>query len=188
MDIKYKNEEWRKIPGYRGYEISNLGRIKTVDRYVNVVRNGASFKKFYKGIIKTSKTDGCGYIFTDLWKCGKYKFAKIHRLVLCTFSGKPQTYKLQVNHKDGIKSNNNLTNLEWVTPSQNSLHAIRTGLRKINKGIDSYQSKLTETNVKKIRKDFTGKRGELSSFGKKYGVSAATIRDVVMEETWKHLL
>lgn len=188
MEIKYKQyEEWKSIRGFKNYQISSFGRIKTLDKNVIVIRNGTKFKKFYAEKIKNPKIDGCGYFFTDLWGNGKYKYFKIHRLVLCAWTNKKYINKKQVNHKDGNKSNNNLNNLEWVTPKENIRHAEINGLRNHPKGSKCYQSKLTEKQVLKIRKEFTGEKGNLSRIAEKYKVSPATIRDVIRRVSWKHL-
>ena len=187
-NIKYnKIEEWKFIKGFKNYQISNIGRVRTLDKKVNVNRGGKTFKKFYKGKIKTLKKDTSGYLFTDLWKNGKCKFVKAHRLVLCAWSDKSYKYKKQVNHRDCNKLNNHIDNLEWATPKENIKHAEINGLRTHHKGSKCYNSKLLEKDISIIRNKFNGVRGDLSKIARLYNVAPATIRDIIRKRTWKHL-
>ncbi len=79
-----------------------------------------------------------GYMQVNLFKDKKCKTFQVHRLVATAFI--PTLNKrLQINHKDSNKSNNNVDNLEWCTPSQNQIHAYQKGLRKDNfKKIEQY--------------------------------------------------
>ena len=108
-------EIWRSIKDYPGYEVSNLGRVRSFN--FNRVR--------IKTLITHKPT---GYIAVYLYKHNKIKNAKVHRLVAQAFIPNPEN-KPQVNHIDGDKTNNKADNLEWCTPSENQRHANRTGLR-----------------------------------------------------------
>lgn len=122
-------EEWRPIKGYEGYyEVSNLGRVRSLDRYVTHSRNPA-FKSLRKGVIKTLGDNGNGYKIASCSKQGKHtrRSEKVHRLVAAAFIPNPECKK-QVNHKNGIKSDNRVENLEWCTSRENVRHAIETGL------------------------------------------------------------
>lgn len=187
-EIKLKQyENWKDICGFPSYQVSSLGRVRALGKYVNSHRGETKFKKFYKGRIKTKKIDGCGYCFTDLWINGKMKQFKIHRLVGEAFINHPDCFK-QINHKDGNKLNNNVSNLEFVTAKENIHHAEINGLRYHPKGSECYNSKLTEAMVNDIRKSFRNKRGENKLYTEIYGVSPATITNIIKEKTWKHLL
>lgn len=115
-----KNEIWKDIIGYKGhYMVSNLGRIK-------------SFKRKKEGaILKLQKTHE-GYMHIGLSLNGAKKTLMVHRLVGFAFIKNPNN-KPCINHKDGIKDNNNLSNLEWVTKSENTRHAHSIGLFYKNK-------------------------------------------------------
>lgn len=137
-------EEWRDIRGYEGlYQVSNLGRIKSIPR-----------ERTKGGILKPLK-DRTGYLSVNLYKNGKIKRCKIHRLVANNF--------LEVNHKDGNKLNNNLSNLEYVTKSRNILHRFRTLKQKpyrkyentkwdTKDGINEYHRMYYQKHKKKILK------------------------------------
>lgn len=105
--MNYTQEIWSDIVGYENmYQISNYGRLK-------------SFKPKEK-ILSLSPNKN-GYIEKQLYKKGKYKSKKIHRLVAEAFIPNPNNLP-EVNHKDGDKTNNCVNNLEWVTTKQNNWH------------------------------------------------------------------
>lgn len=121
-----EKETWKDISGYEGfYQVSNLGRIKSLERYVQ--KNGFKTKK--KSKIKSCYVTNMGYLRVELSKNKNNRKFLVHRLVAETFIPNNNT-ELQVNHIDGNKQNNNINNLEWITPTENNLHAIRLGLKK----------------------------------------------------------
>ncbi len=118
-------EEWKVVPGYDGrYEVSSLGRIRS---YANARWGNRPNAKIMK-----VKQIPVGYLQVNLCKPkggGKAVSGLIHRLVAEAFIPNPDNLPV-VNHKDGNKTNNRADNLEWVTASENSFHAVRTGLKK----------------------------------------------------------
>lgn len=96
------------------YQVSDFGRIK-------------SLKFMKEKILKLKKTSG-GYLHVLLYKDGKNKDHRAHRLVAQSFIPNPEN-KPEVNHIDGNKENNNINNLEWVTGTENKKHAYKIGLR-----------------------------------------------------------
>jgi hypothetical protein len=118
-------EIWKPIEGYEdSYEISNLGRVRSVDRFTPTW-NGQVFKK---GVIKTPKEDKDGYYKVWLSKESKKRPFFVHRLVAKAFIPNPHDFPI-VNHIDGDKKNNVPSNLEWCTRSHNDKHAFQHGLR-----------------------------------------------------------
>lgn len=116
------DEVWKEIAGYDGvYKISNLGRVKNS-----------------KGLIMAQKPSKDGYVRINLFKGKKYKAEYVHILVAKHFVTKPDVDGLEVNHIDGVKNNNNVSNLEWVTKSQNTRHAIEHNLRFVNPTMGRY--------------------------------------------------
>jgi len=148
-------EIWRDIKDYEGlYQVSNLGRVRSVDRYVKHEEGGL---RLLKGKYKKIQIFKCGYVYVELSKNGKSKYFRVHRLVAMTFpdlvdwieeaKGKPFE-ELSVNHKDKNRTNNCVDNLEWCTVSYNNTYddgAKKRGI-KISKTLTNnpYTSKPVE--------------------------------------------
>lgn len=140
------NEVWKDIPGYDGiYQVSNLGKIKICEHIIYTKEN--VLIKVKERIMKTYITRG--YEQVILQKKGKTKHYQVHRLIAEAFIPNPHN-KPQVNHINGIKTDNRIENLEWCTQRENQLHAYKNGLQKPQKGIENILSK----SVLKI--DFLG--------------------------------
>lgn len=108
-------EVWKDIVGYEGlYQVSNQGRVKSLQKTVGAGNGYVQPEKILK-----PQDAGWGYLKVTLYKCGKHQQRKIHRLVLETFNPICGMAEMDVNHDDEDKTNNSLTNLSWVTPSQN---------------------------------------------------------------------
>lgn len=123
------NEIWKDIKGYEGYyQVSNLGRARSLDR---IVIDKRGFEKKCSGRILKPALYSNGYEFVRFYPKKFNQFTwSIHRIVMNTFKPNVNGENLEVNHKDGNKRNNNLDNLEWVTKSENTIHAITNKLRK----------------------------------------------------------
>ena len=145
--------EWKDIEGYEGkYKISNEGDIYS----------------FYKrGCLKPA-LNNWGYKYVSLSKNNLSKSYVIHRLVALHFIDNPEKLPT-VNHIDGNKVNNDISNLEWASYSENMSHAFRTGLNKPAKGLDR-SFKLSPENVREIRRDFLNGQS-IRAVAKKYGIS-----------------
>ena len=114
-------EIWKDIPGYEGqYQVSNLGRVKSLPR--NVPGKNGSIRHLPGKLLSPADNDSDGYKFVMLTKNSKSTHMLVHRLVATAFIPNPEN-KPQVNHKDCIPSNNELSNLEWSTQSENMVHA-----------------------------------------------------------------
>lgn len=122
-------ENWKSIDGYKGlYEVSNLGRVRSLDR---IVGNRWGKEHMRKGYVMTSTRTSKGYLGIQLFSNGIKKSFKTHRLVASAFIPNPLNLD-DVNHKDFDKSNNNVENLEWMSKEDNMQHA-RIGGRKAKK-------------------------------------------------------
>lgn len=130
-------EIWRPIAGYEGlYEVSSLGRVRSLDRRVEVpcTRWGGTMLRPIRGRILKPFTDCNEYFTLTLCHTGKRWAASVHRLVADAFCHRPGGCD-EVNHRDGVKQNNDFTNLEWTTHQANVAHAVETGLTKKRKPI-----------------------------------------------------
>ena len=123
-------EEWKDIKGYESlYQISNLGRIKGLNRYV---KNNHSVRYIKERILKPNKNKD-GYYTISFWTKGKMKQHYIHRLVAQAFLDNPNNYPI-VNHKDENPNNNNSLNLEWCNYKYNNDYGTRKIKSMINQG------------------------------------------------------
>ena len=123
-----ENEVWKDITNYEGlYQISNLGRIKSLKRYEKC---GEKLRIRNERFLKQRKT--MGYFYVILCKNGKSKTYRTHKLVAKEFVSNPLNF-LQVNHIDGNKENNFANNLEWCTCKYNIQEAYRLKLCKTKK-------------------------------------------------------
>ena len=129
--------EIKPIKGFEGlYEISEFGDVFSTKKTV-VSGKGLKCVREYERRKKAIRKDKYGYLRTSLSKKGIVKTYSVHRLVALTFVKGDSS--LTVNHIDGNKLNNELINLEWVSYSENTQHAIKAGLHKI--GEDCYNYK-----------------------------------------------
>lgn len=116
------NEIWKDIEGYEGlYQVSNLGRVRSVDRI------GGRGRRFNGRILKPKVKTG-GYLLVNFSKEGKRKMFSVHRLVAQAFIPNPEGLP-QINHKDENPSNNRVENLEWCDGKYNCNYGIRNERR-----------------------------------------------------------
>ena len=171
-------EIWKDIQGYEGfYQVSNLGKVKSLKRIVK--HNKGGNQNIKEKILKQSLT-GSGYLTIVLSKNGIKERFLTHRLVCQSFLNNDLT-KRTVNHKDCNKLNNELTNLEWMTDSENQIHSLENGIKP--KGSNHANSKLTEQNVIEIRNS-TLSNIDLSKI---YKVAHQTISQIRNRKRWKHI-
>lgn len=178
-------EIWKPIRGWiRYYEVSNFGRVRSKDRHTDCA-SGA--RVFYKGRVLKTPLNNKGYPCGAFSKLDKYVTYRVHRLVAEAFVIKPRN-KPHVNHIDGDPTNNHHTNLEWCTPGENQAHGYRIGLRPPGKGVLNGNSKLTEVEVREIRR--LRETGISSRKLQKMfpQVSRRAIMCIYLGHSWKHLL
>lgn len=145
------------------------------------------------GKVLPQYNNGNGYLFVSIPGFKAY----VHRIVALEFIPNPDN-KPQVNHKDGVKSNNNLSNLEWCTPRENGKHAYKNGLNYISdlqkkrtaeatQGSKSHMAVLTELDIPIIRKL---KQSGLTNkiIAERYNCNRETIGYIIRGKTWKHVL
>lgn len=168
-------EVWRPVVGYEGlYEVSNVGRLRNLGRRrVPRIRG-----HFIEG----------GYPQVVLYRKGQARTDKVHRIVAAAFIG-PRPVAHQVNHIDGVKTNNAATNLEYVTPLQNIRHAQALGLLHTDpqkvRGERNGKARLTEAAVREIRR--LRPTTSATEIAARLGVHRATVDDVVKGRRWAWL-
>lgn len=175
-------EEWRPVVGFeKYYEVSNLGRIKSLCRII-YNRGHKIIRK--ERFLKLHKSDK-GYFRIKI-NVGDYvKTVLVHRLVAEAFVPNPEN-KPHVNHMNSTPTDNRVENLEWCTHAENMKHSYVNGRREHLdfRGEKSPVAKLNWRNVRKIRKMY-GKNGYTSrSLGKKFGVDQAMILNIVHNRNW----
>lgn len=177
-------EEWRDVVGYEGfYQVSSHGRVRSVDRIIHNVGHGYSRK--YKGRIKSPSLNTKGYPKVLLSKNGVDNTHKIHRLVAQAFIPNPNRLP-QVDHIDGIKTNNHVSNLEWVTNQENHNRKMTMGLNVNKKGESHGQAKLSNIDVMSIYRELIS-GAKQKDLAEKYNVSKHTICAIKCKRNWREL-
>lgn len=178
---------WKDVVGFEGlYQISDCGQLKTFN-----------WKNTGQTRIMKPATNKKGYLMTVLVKNKKNKSVILHRLVAQAFIPNPEN-KPTINHKNCIKTDNRVENLEWNTHKENTAHAIQNGLFVFmtpealanippRRGELNGNSLLTVDDVLEIRRSFKKRIVTREILAAKYGVSACTIKDVVTRKSWKHI-
>ena len=173
-------EEWKNITGYSGnYLISSFGRVRSVGRFRK--SKGGYQCKVYDKILKSAICNG--YKIIGLSFQGKVKTRFIHRLVAKEFIPNKDNLP-EVNHKNGIKHDNYIFNLEWTTHRMNGQHASRIKLLAV--GSKHGLSKLKEPQIPTIRREYRYGKSTIE-ISKQYKVNPETIRSVIIGKTWKHV-
>lgn len=169
------SEIWKDVIGYEGYyQISNLGNVRSLDRTIEY-KNGRLYHK--KGHIMSCNKDTKGYFTISFTKNNHPKRWWIHRLVAQAFLSDFDE-SLVVNHIDGVKTNNQVSNLEMVTSQGNTEHARRIGLID-DYGENSARAKLTNIQAQQIRERYAKGNVTMRQLGGDYGVCSQTICNIV---------
>jgi len=177
-------EIWKDVKDYEGYyQISNLGNVKSLERYRKGRNNSKCIVK--ERILKETKGYCDRYKGVLLCNNGIKKKITIHRLVAQAFVSNLEN-KPCVNHLDGNKLNNNVKNLEWCTYSENDKHAYKIGLR-CNKGEKNSQAKLTEREVLKIRELYKTGKYTQKEIGNIFNNSHQNISGIINRKRWKYI-
>lgn len=153
--------EWKDVPGYEGYyEINNIGQVRSLERIIEA----GTFTRLLKGKVLKQRINKYGYLITDLSRNGVSKTFEVQRLMGLTFLQKLMD-KNCVNHINGIKTDNRIENLNWMSHSENNVHAIKNGLKTYTKVLDvctgvTYNSisdaaKHTQLSYSKLKRIFS---------------------------------
>jgi hypothetical protein len=170
-------EEWRPIKSFPGYEVSNLGRVRSYKRL--------SYRNSWQPNLLSSSLDPHGYFKVTLYRDKGHYIRYVYYLVLTTFVGpRPEGY--QCNHKDGDRNNNTLDNLEWVTPLDNWHHAWRLGLISDRKGEHANNANLKDGEVWLIKK-LLYHRVQTKMICKMFRISWGHLYKIKIGENWGHI-
>ena len=180
-------ELWKDVVGYEGlYQCSNIGRVRSLDKVIHTNNQHGVCSKERSGKILKQYKQKTGYYYVKLYGC-RQKTVVVHRIVALSFILNPEN-KAEVNHIDGNKLNNKISNLEWSTRSENQKHAFATGLNKPSDkaGEKNAMSKLTKSQVHRIRTlaEIGYKRSAIADL---FDVCCQSIDSIVTRKTWKHI-
>lgn len=172
-------ETWKDIPGFESkYQASTIGRIRSIGRKV---RSHHGSYRIMNGKL-LAPIPCVGYFYVNI--CGKLR--RIHRLIAITFIANPNN-KPQINHKNGIKTDNHVENLEWVTASENGVHAYKNNLITGRKGTSHHNCKLRNNDIYKIRKLYHAGNLLQREIALKFKVHQITISRIVSNKAWSHI-
>jgi predicted XRE-type DNA-binding protein len=172
------NEEWRTIEDFPDYAVSSLGRVKRVGE------NKGTYKRKLGNILAYGYSRG--YPCVTLSDGANIKRFTVHRLVLEAFIG-PRPPGCQGHHKDGVKTHSVLENLEWVTASENTTHAFRSGLANGVRGETCHLSKLKNDDVADIKRMMVGTDLSNGEIAQKFSVHEETISRIRRGFIWAHV-
>jgi NUMOD4 motif/HNH endonuclease len=174
------NEIWLPIPGFEGaYEVSNLGRVRSLDRLIKSGRTTGKNKGWQttRGRILKTPPNSFGYPHTQL---GRGNTRQVHSLVLLAFRGPPPAGANGC-HNDGNPANCQLDNLRWDTQANNLRDKVTHGTNTV--GEKNGVSKLTEAQLVAIHADRRSRRDIAAA----YGISEHHVSGIRRRRTWKHL-
>lgn len=176
-------ETWKIIEDAPDYAVSDMGRVKRITHGIHT----------YPGRILKQRPNRCGYMVCQLSSKGETanKHGKVwrctHRLVLEAFVGKrPEGYA--ANHIIPNKKDNCIANLEWITPTENNIHALRCGLRSNGIGETSYNAKLKDGEVWLIKKLLHSGKVSQRFIAKMFKVHFATISAIKTGKNWPQII
>lgn len=171
-------ENWRPVDGYEGlYAVSDQGRVQRV-----APTRGSPTPRILKPALGSH-----GYLFVTLYRAGVPTPITVHKLVLAAFVGPcPEAHNR--NHRDGVKTNNHLGNLEYTTPSANTRHAVAAGLirGRSMKGTANPRAKITEEQVHLIRRDLASGISP-TAIAANRSVPRRAVYSLKYGHTWRHL-
>ncbi len=166
-------ENWKAVPGFEGlYEVSDLGRVRSLDRVVPVRLVSGSGSRRVPGKVLSPGLDSAGYLSVSL---GKGRGYRVHHLVMAAFGGAPPEAGAQRLHCNGVKTDNRFVNLRFGSRADNMNDMALHGQRK-----------LSPEQVREIRAA-PPYRGFKKELGRRLGVSVSTIQDVRKGRSYAHV-
>ena len=166
---------WKPIAGYEGsYEVSDDGQVRSVDR--------VSCGRRQRGrVLAQQSHPKKKYRTVALSRAGTMFRAQVHRLVAEAFIPNPLNLPM-VNHRDLVRTNNRVSNLEWVTRQENMDHAAEV----IRRGEECHQAKLTEGKVREMRQRYAG-GARVADIAREMGIGYDCAYRAITRITWRHV-
>lgn len=179
-------ETWKPVVGHKGhYEVSNLGRVRSVDREVSMAsRWGGTFVRVFSGRLLKLQVDKDGYLRVGLYAApARMRFRPVHRLVAEAFLKNPKRLP-EVDHKDSDRLNAKADNLQWVTGLRNAELTVARG--RSSRGEKINASRLTVADVHQIRRR-AAEGAKYIHLAREFGVSDVAVAAIVKRRTWRHV-
>lgn len=174
-------EDWKPIPDFDGYEVSNLGRVRS---FLTTSRSGK--RRTTPVLRKVTPTRDGQYRQVSITNNNGAITHRVHTLVLLAFVGPKPTEQHECCHRDGDGSNNHLGNLRWGLPKTNAADRVAHGTQI--RGETCNLSVLTEVQVREIKQTLPAwKRGFGKHFARKFGVCESVISAIKHNHTWSHI-
>jgi hypothetical protein len=189
--VDMRAEEWRDIPGFAGYQVSNWGSTRVLDRVVHTTdAHRRAHTRRYKGMSLKQTENPRGYRVVRMTRntTGYALGAKnmlVHRAVLLAFCHDTPSAGLDVRHLDGNKSNNRLDNLAYGTRADNEADKVLHG--SANLGARNGMSKITEKTVRKIREQYAKGNVSQAAIAIQYDISREMVGRIVRRDSWAYL-
>lgn len=183
-------EEWRDVMGFESsYQVSSIGRFRSKARIVSQRNRWGDIREvFYKSRNLKLYSDKDGYLKISLAVSkDRVKNFTAHRLVAMAFIFESYFPKAQINHKNFIRHDNRIENLEWVTSMRNMKHSHSRRVEKMRRGENHSSAKLSGTEVLEIRK-LAASGTHIEVIAARYrSTSLKNIKHVINRRSWKHL-
>lgn len=178
MAVYGLSEEWRPVEGYPGYEVSDLGRVRSWRSN----GKGGGFRASPRVLSPSKKRNG--YLQVNLWRDGVRSTFTVHSLVAEAFIGRRPDGQ-ECRHRDGDKANNRKGNLLWGTPSENTMDNVTLGVHPgfMIRGEAHYRASITEEKATEIREMATS-GASVKHIAASTGIACATVRAVVLRYSW----
>jgi hypothetical protein len=177
------NEVWKPVAGYEGlYEVSNQGRVRSVDREILFTGRWGHHKRKLRGVVLKPLRHTGGYQRIMLWKDGSAHQTYVHKLVLEAFAGF-RPLGMQVAHANGNKHDNGLSNLRWATPSENQADRIAHGTAQTGK--PRRNTPVGREKALAMRTAYTNGRLTITEVARQFGVPRTTAASIINNKVWR---
>jgi hypothetical protein len=188
--LMMENEKWKPVKGWESfYSVSDFGRVKREERSVIHSNQVECFSMTYPEKVLKANLDSKGYPQVTLNAKHFFKqrrVARVHRLVAEAFIPNLEN-KEQVNHRNSIRTDASVGNLEWSTASENQRHSYDVGGRQPQRGLENGVCKYSEDTVRAVYILATTTDTSQAEIGKLYSMPQITVSNIKTKKTWRHI-